>query len=243
MRQKWFFTWRGGVALFAGFLFLLLAWRTLLSSDDFLGDGAYALGHHGHEHGLGDGHDHGLGHGHEHKQAGVQPYDQAREQPGKKVSGRAGGAAGGAGASAGAKMDVKLGGGTGGGSGTGGRGGREGAPGPMSEGKRAGPRRRVPLIFHQIFRDENLPAPYMMALTALLRHHRIRDPNKAQSASATAEDADPEFDYHFWTDQAVRPHLFICLSLSLSLSLSHTHTHTPSESYSYQNILLVVAIS
>ena len=74
-----------------------------------------------------------------------------------------------------------------------------------TSGKGTGPGRRVPLIFHQIFRDENLPAPYMMCLTGLLRHHRIRNPNSPVPPKSMhfIADSDEEFDYYFWSDQTV----------------------------------------
>ena len=72
-----------------------------------------------------------------------------------------------------------------------------------TSGKGTGPGRRVPLIFHQIFRDENLPAPYMMCLTGLLRHHRIRNPSRPVPPKSITADSDEEFDYYFWSDQTV----------------------------------------
>lgn len=45
---------------------------------------------------------------------------------------------------------------------------------------------RIPRIFHQFARDVHLPAPYMMSLTGLLRHHHIRNPNSPTGATQGA---------------------------------------------------------
>ena len=54
----------------------------------------------------------------------------------------------------------------------------------------------IPLIFHQIYRDTSLPAPYGICLYSLLRNHRFRDGRRERKAG--------EFDYYFWTDQSIK---------------------------------------
>lgn len=187
MRQRaWLFSWRGGVLLFGGALFFLLMWRSLLSSSDefptgnLMGVGVNADVGHGHGH----GHDHGHGHehGHEHGHGPVQDQGplvhaqpQAQDQNGKLAREDDVGDKKPPGVAAGAKKDLKLGAGTG----QGAEGDSEGKGAASVEGGAGGekavaavpsrgPGPRVPLIFHQIFRDENLPAPYMMCLTVIL---------------------------------------------------------------------------
>ena len=54
----------------------------------------------------------------------------------------------------------------------------------------------IPLIFHQIYKDTSLPAPYGICLYSLLRNHRFRDGRRERKAG--------EFDYYFWTDQSIK---------------------------------------
>ena len=51
------------------------------------------------------------------------------------------------------------------------------------------PQWRIPRLFHQFARDVHLPAPYMMSLSGLLRHHRIRDPNAPAFAAAARNES------------------------------------------------------
>ena len=39
---------------------------------------------------------------------------------------------------------------------------------------------RIPLIFHQIYKDTSLPAPYGICLYSLLRNHRFLDGRRAR---------------------------------------------------------------
>ena len=58
---------------------------------------------------------------------------------------------------------------------------------------------RIPLIFHQIYKDTSLPAPYGICLYSLLRNHRFRDGRRARRPG--------EFDYYFWTDQSIKEYI------------------------------------
>ena len=59
---------------------------------------------------------------------------------------------------------------------------------------------RIPLIFHQIYKDTALPAPYGICFYSLLRNHRFRDGRQDRNASVYRG----EFDYYFWTDQSIK---------------------------------------
>lgn len=221
MRQKlWLFRWRGGVLLFGGVL-LLFVWRShLYSADDLPTSNLILVGVN-----AGDPHVHGHGNENslEHEQGHVQDQgthghghvqQHAQDQNVKFAWDDDAGEKGPAGEAAGVTKELKLWAGTTGqvsggsdedlkaaaiNSSTGGENTVEGG---SNQGSGQGP--RVPLVFHQIFRDENLPPFYMMCLSALLRNHRFRDPNKEQIATVNiSNNTDYEYDYYLWTDRAV----------------------------------------
>ena len=75
---------------------------------------------------------------------------------------------------------------------------------------------RIPLIFHQIYRDTTLPAPYGICLYSLLRNHRFRDGRQSRNESAYRG----EFDYYFWTDQSIKDYREDRTSLNVTANLT-----------------------
>ena len=74
---------------------------------------------------------------------------------------------------------------------------------------------RIPLIFHQIYRDTTLPAPYGICLYSLLLNHRFRDGRQSRNQSDQSAHRD-EFDYYFWTDQSIKDYREDRTSFNLS---------------------------